>query len=98
MGFLGKLKHRFPNADNFVFKETNITCLAQLNALSALQGLNSLHVDQEGNPICEKDWESYAIYRLSHWGLKVINNKEVQIIFECTYYKTLLRCKFNSFK
>lgn len=77
-GFLGKLKHRFPNVDNLFFKETNIVCLGQLNALSALQGLHTLNVDPEGNPICEKNWHSYAVYRLSHWGLKVINNKEVR--------------------
>ncbi|KAG5881300.1 hypothetical protein JTB14_016171 [Gonioctena quinquepunctata] len=76
-GVLGKLKHRFPNVENFAFKETNITCLGQLNALAEIQGLASLHIDPEGNPICEKDWQSYAVYRLAHWGLKTINNKEV---------------------
>lgn len=76
-GFLSKIKHRFPNGDNFVFKETNITCLGQLNAISEVQGLVSLKIDPEGNPICEKTWESYAIYRLAHWGLKIINEKEI---------------------
>ncbi|XP_050295004.1 leucine-rich repeat-containing protein 49 isoform X2 [Anthonomus grandis grandis] len=77
VGFLSKIKHRFPNADHFVFKETNIACLGQLNAISEVQGLIRLNIDQEGNPICEKPWESYAIYRLAHWGLKVINDKEI---------------------
>lgn len=76
-GFLNKLKHRFPNVDHLVFKETNITSLGQLNALAEMQGLTSLAIDPEGNPVIEKEWESYAIYRLAHWGLKVINDKEV---------------------
>ncbi|KAF7265554.1 uncharacterized protein LOC143195787 [Rhynchophorus ferrugineus] len=76
-GFLSKVKHRFPNTDNFVFKETNINCLGQLNAISEVQGLVSLTIDPEGNPICEKNWRPYAIYRLSHWGLKVINDVEI---------------------
>ncbi|XP_050500264.1 leucine-rich repeat-containing protein 49 isoform X3 [Diabrotica virgifera virgifera] len=76
-GVLSKIKHRFPNVGHFVFKETNITCLGQLNALAETQGLTSLYIDPEGNPICEKKWESYAIFRLAHWGLKNINDKEI---------------------
>ncbi|CAG9765800.1 unnamed protein product [Ceutorhynchus assimilis] len=73
---LTKIKHRFPNADHFVFKETNITCIGQLNAIAEVQGLISLTIDSEGNPISEKPWQSYAIYRLAHWGLKIINEQE----------------------
>ncbi|RZC42961.1 KAT8 regulatory NSL complex subunit 2 [Asbolus verrucosus] len=76
-GILNKLKMRFPNVDNFVFKETNIHCLGQINALAEVQGLISLYIDSEGNPITQKRWRSYAIYRLSHWGLSVINDKEI---------------------
>lgn len=74
---LNKLKIRFPNIDHFCFKETNIYCLGQLNALAEVQGLISLTVDSEGNPITLKNWRSYAIYRLSHWGLSTINGVEV---------------------
>lgn len=74
---LGKLKQRFPNAESFIFKETNITTLGQLNALADVQGLSALQIDEEGNPIAEKKWRNYAIYRLAHWGLKKINGKEV---------------------
>ncbi|XP_066245936.1 leucine-rich repeat-containing protein 49 [Euwallacea similis] len=77
VGFLCKVKHRFPNAEHFVFKETNLTCLGQLNALSEVQGLVALNVDPEGNALTSKDWHSYAIYRLAHWGLKVINDVEI---------------------
>lgn len=80
-GVLSKIKQRFPNADNFIFKETNITNLGQLNALAEVQGLSSLVVDKEGNPITSKQWESYAIYRLSHWGLRSINGREVRAVF-----------------
>lgn len=74
---LGRLKQRFPNVENFIFRETNINCLGQLNALADVQGLTSLQIDTEGNPITLKEWRNYAIYRLSHWGLKIINGKEV---------------------
>lgn len=80
VSFLSKLKHRFPNVDTLVFKETNITCMGQLNALSALQGIHTLHIESEGNPICKKNWESYAIFRLTHWGLKIINDKVVSFV------------------
>lgn len=74
---LGKVKIRFTNAEHFVFRETNIYCLGQLNALAETQGMTSLTIDLEGNPIVNKNWRSYAIYRLSHWGLKVINDEEI---------------------
>jgi len=48
-----------------------------MNALSEVQGLVSLTVDPEGNPITLKEWRSYVIYRLAHWGLKLINGVEV---------------------
>ncbi|MFV0119389.1 hypothetical protein, partial [Staphylococcus aureus] len=60
---LGRLKQRFPNAENFIFRETNINCLGQLNALADVQGLTSLQIDPEGNPITQKEWRNYAIYR-----------------------------------
>ncbi|KAL1130136.1 hypothetical protein AAG570_013074, partial [Ranatra chinensis] len=74
---LDKIKLRFPNAEHFSFSETGIYCLGQLNALSDLQGLTSLTIEPEGNPIFGKEWRSYAIYRLSHWGLKVINSVQI---------------------
>lgn len=76
-GILGKIKSRFPNAEHFVFRETNITCLGQLNSLAEIQGLQSLVLEPEGNLICTKKWRSYAIFRLSHWGLKQINGQDI---------------------
>ncbi|EGI57412.1 PREDICTED: leucine-rich repeat-containing protein 49 isoform X1 [Acromyrmex echinatior] len=73
---LSKLKNRFPHAEHFVFKETNINLLGQLNALAEVQGLTSIEIDA-GNPIVSKDWKMYAIFRLAHWGLAVINGKEI---------------------
>lgn len=73
----GKIKNRFPNAEHFAFRETNIQYFGQLNALAELQGLTSLNIDTEGNPISTKDWRSYAVYRLSHWGLKLLNDIEI---------------------
>lgn len=81
VGVLYRLKQRFPNIDNFVFKETNISVLGQLNALAEVQGLGMLCIEPEGNPICEKDWRSYAIYRLAHWGLRTINGQDVSFSF-----------------
>lgn len=72
-----KIKNRFPNAENYFFRDTNIYCLGQLNALADLQGLVSLYIHEDGNPITRKEWHSYAIYRLSHWGLKFVNDNEV---------------------
>ncbi|XP_031843342.1 uncharacterized protein LOC116431698 isoform X2 [Nomia melanderi] len=73
---LCKVKNRFPNIEHFMFKETNISYLGQLNALAEVQGLTSIHIEI-GNPIISKDWKMYAIFRLAHWGLKVINGKEI---------------------
>ncbi|XP_063982329.1 leucine-rich repeat-containing protein 49-like isoform X2 [Diachasmimorpha longicaudata] len=77
---LNKLKIRFPNAEHFIFKETNISHLGQLNALAEVQGLSSIQIEAEGNPIISKDWRIYAVFRLAHWGLKVINGKEIVIL------------------
>ncbi|CAH1393185.1 unnamed protein product [Nezara viridula] len=74
---LGRVKYRFPKAENYCFVETNIYCLGQINALADIQGLTSLTIEKKGNPISEKEWRSYAIYRLSHWGLKTINESQV---------------------
>lgn len=74
---LNKIKLRFPNAENFVFRETNINSLGQLNALAEVQGISSLIIDPEGNMVCKKNWRMYAIYRLSHWGVKSINGIDV---------------------
>lgn len=73
----GKIKNRFQNALHFSFRETNIQFLGQLNAFAELQGMTSLTIDSEGNPICSKEWRSYAVYRLSHWGIKMINDVEI---------------------
>lgn len=72
-----RIKNRFPNAEHYVFRETNINCLGQLNALAEIQGITSLTIDPEGNAICTKPWRLYAIYRLAHWGIKTINEIEV---------------------
>lgn len=75
---LSRIKVRFPHAEHFVFRETNIHCLGQLNSLAELQGITSVFIDPEGNPLTAKDlWRQYAIYRLSHWGLKTLNAIEV---------------------
>lgn len=82
--FLNKLKNRFPYAKHFVFKDTDISLLGQLNALAEIQGLTSIQIET-GNPIMSKDWKMYAIFRLTHWGLTVINGKEVE--YNCEYLK-----------
>lgn len=42
------------------------------------QGLKSITIEAEGNPLFAcKNWRTYAIYRLSHWGLKQINGVEI---------------------
>lgn len=81
-----KIKNRFPNAENYFFRDTNIYCLGQLNALADLQGLVSLYIHEDGNPITRKEWHTYAIYRLSHWGLKFVNDREVCKNYTRVYY------------
>lgn len=55
-----------------------MTVLAQINALADLQGLLSIDIIDDGNPITRIPfWEDYAMYRLAHWGLKQINGKDV---------------------
>lgn len=41
------------------------------------QGLKSITIEGEGNPLASKNWRTYAIYRLNHWGLKQINGVEI---------------------
>lgn len=76
---LGRVKVRFPNVENYVFRETNIICLGQLNAMADTQGLKSITIDPEGNHIVanNKNWRAYCIWRLNHWGLKSINGLEI---------------------
>lgn len=74
---LGRIKVRFPNVENYVFRETNIVCLGQLNGMADTQGLKSITIEAEGNPLANKNWRTYAIYRLNHWGLKQINGVEI---------------------
>ena len=74
---LARIKVRFPNVENYVFRETNFVCLGQLNAMADTQGLKSMTIDAEGNPLANKNWRTYAIYRLNHWGLKQINGVEI---------------------
>ena len=95
---LSKLKSRFPNSEHFIFKETNISHLGQINALAEVQGLTSIQIEPEGNPIISKDWRNYTIFRLAHWGLKVINGREVG--FESTLlrgYNFFVLFIFNQF-
>lgn len=51
--------------------------MGQLNSLAELQGLTSLTIEPEGNSICLKQWRPYAVYRLAHWGIKMINDAEI---------------------
>jgi leucine-rich repeat-containing protein 49 len=76
---LARIKVRFPNVEHYVFRETNICCLGQLNAMADTQGLKSITIDPEGNHLVanNKNWRTYAIWRLNHWGLKQINGMEI---------------------
>ncbi|XP_042205782.1 uncharacterized protein LOC121855012 isoform X2 [Homarus americanus] len=73
-----KLRVKFPRLENFVFVETHLAKCSQLNALAELHQVTSLEVGREGNPLTQTTyWRLYAIFRLSHWGLRVINGTEV---------------------
>ena len=49
--YFTRLKQTFPNLVNFEFLETDIRILSQLNALAMLQGISSLIIGKNGNPI-----------------------------------------------
>lgn len=53
------------------------TLLFLKNAMADTQGLKSITIEGEGNPLASKNWRTYAIYRLNHWGLKQINGVEI---------------------
>ncbi|XP_071543265.1 uncharacterized protein [Panulirus ornatus] len=73
-----KLRVKFPRLENFVFVETHLAKCSQLNALAELHQVTSLAVGREGNPLTQTSyWRLYAIFRLSHWGLRVIDGVEV---------------------
>ncbi|XP_035706372.1 uncharacterized protein LOC110843635 isoform X3 [Folsomia candida] len=76
--FFGKLRQIYPSLEHFQFRANNIEKLSQLNSLSDLQGLTSLHIAKEGNPLVSQDtsWVGYATYRLSHWGLLNVNGEK----------------------
>lgn len=48
-GILTKLRYRFPNIEHLIFKETNVTCLGQTNALAEIKGLTLLYTYLECN-------------------------------------------------
>lgn len=73
---------RFPNVSHISVRATGLQWLGQLHALAELRGITGLTVIPEGNPIHEKIWREYAIYRLAHWGLKEINDESVSFAFQ----------------
>ncbi|CAL4073352.1 unnamed protein product, partial [Meganyctiphanes norvegica] len=73
-----KLRVKFPRLEHFVFVETHLAKCSQLNALAELHQVTSLEVRGAGNPLTElPHWRLYAIFRLSHWGLRTINGIEI---------------------
>lgn len=72
---------RFPNAVHFTFRACGLTCAGQLGALAALRGIGSLTIHREGNPLAASSWQSFALYRLAHWGLRRIDHVQVLDIF-----------------
>lgn len=75
-----RVKVRFPNAENLVFSECDFNYIGQLNSLADVQGVTSVEIQPKRNDIVTKNWRSYAIFRLHHWGLQIINNVQVGVI------------------
>ncbi|GAB1605089.1 leucine-rich repeat-containing protein 49-like isoform X4 [Argonauta hians] len=74
---LPKLRARFPNILCLVLNSCNIHCLSQLNGLASLLRLDHVVID-EVNPVTKFSvWRYYLLFRLAHFSLKTINNKEV---------------------
>jgi leucine-rich repeat-containing protein 49 len=75
---LYKIRGKFPGVVNLIFQHNDIQSLQQLNALSCLRRLDSLTIHSDGNPVTELSlWKPYVLFRLSHLGLRKINNVEV---------------------
>ncbi|XP_022108210.1 leucine-rich repeat-containing protein 49-like isoform X2 [Acanthaster planci] len=75
---LHKIRIRFPNVATVLFGECNLSSLQQLNALTSLRRLDSISIASEGNPVTTFSlWRPYLLFRLSHLGIKKINNEEV---------------------
>eukprot|EP00106_Octopus_bimaculoides_P015658 XP_014783100.1 PREDICTED: leucine-rich repeat-containing protein 49-like [Octopus bimaculoides] len=74
---LPKLKSRFPGLVCLVLNACNIHSLTQLNALATVRRLDHIVID-EVNPVTKFSlWRYYLLFRLAHFSLKTINNKEV---------------------
>ena len=77
-----KLKQKFPQITNFVFKETNMNHVGDVNALAIFPRVTSLNISTEGNGILKKPrWREYTIYRISNRGLQFLNEDQVSILF-----------------
>ncbi|CAK8673266.1 unnamed protein product [Clavelina lepadiformis] len=77
--YINKIRNRFPNAVNFIFKEVNLHSLQQINSLSQLKKIDSLTIESgQENPVTQFSlWKSYTLFRLSHLSLARLNGKEV---------------------
>ena len=64
MPFLSRFRDNFPNVEHYEFTETNLHSMNQINGLATVQGITSLTINEEGNPIFQKNWRPYAIFRL----------------------------------
>lgn len=54
------------------------TCFIIISSSLPSQGIQSLVIEPAGNAVCAKLWRPYAIYRLSHWGVRQINGDDVR--------------------
>ena len=73
---LSRFRDNFPNVEHYEFTETNLHSMNQLNGLAHVQGITSLTINEEGNPIFQKNWRPYAIFRcftLNVFLVKYIN-------------------------
>ena len=61
--FLSRFRDNFPNVEHYEFTETNLHSMNQINALALVQGITSLTINEDGNPIYQKNWRPYAIFR-----------------------------------
>ena len=49
--------------EHYEFTETNLHSMNQINGLATVQGITSLTINEDGNPIYQKNWRPYAIFR-----------------------------------
>ena len=87
--FLSRFRDNFPNVEHYEFTETNLHSMNQINGLAMVQGITSLTINEEGNPIFQKNWRPYAIFRYQYRFLIFTCQLLISQSFKTVFYITI---------